>query len=83
MALTCGSARFSALPTMAVEDYPALPELPEETGVISADLFGDAIGQVAVAAGRDDTLPMLTGIRWRFPVRQWFGCHRPVPVGRA
>ncbi|WP_133692034.1 DNA polymerase III subunit beta [Mycobacterium sp. BK086] len=62
VALTCGSARFS-LPTMAVEDYPALPELPEETGVISADLFAEAIGQVAVAAGRDDTLPMLTGIR--------------------
>lgn len=62
VALTCGSARFS-LPTMAVEDYPALPSLPAETGVISADLFGEAIGQVAVAAGRDDTLPMLTGIR--------------------
>lgn len=62
VALTCGSARFS-LPTMAVEDYPALPALPDETGVVSADLFGEAIGQVAVAAGRDDTLPMLTGIR--------------------
>ncbi|MGH3522577.1 MAG: DNA polymerase III subunit beta, partial [Mycobacterium sp.] len=60
--LTCGNARFS-LPTMAVEDYPALPTLPEETGVVPADLFAEAIGQVAVAAGRDDTLPMLTGIR--------------------
>src|SRR6202048_680729 len=62
VALTCGAARFS-LPTMAVEDYPTLPALPDETGVISADLFTEAIGQVAVAAGRDDTLPMLTGIR--------------------
>lgn len=62
VSLTCGSARFS-LPTMPVEDYPALPTLPEETGVVSADLFAEAIGQVAVAAGRDDTLPMLTGIR--------------------
>jgi DNA polymerase-3 subunit beta len=62
MSLTCGSARFS-LPTMSVEDYPTLPTLPEETGVVSGDLFGEAIGQVAVAAGRDDTLPMLTGIR--------------------
>ena len=62
VSLTCGSARFS-LPTLAVEDYPALPTLPEETGVISADLFAEAIGQVAVAAGKDDTLPMLTGIR--------------------
>lgn len=62
VSLTCGSARFS-LPTMAVEDYPALPSLPEETGVVASDLFAQAIGQVAVAAGRDDTLPMLTGIR--------------------
>ncbi|HMZ12534.1 MAG TPA: DNA polymerase III subunit beta [Mycobacterium sp.] len=62
VSLTCGSARFS-LPTLAVEDYPTLPTLPEETGVISADLFAEAIGQVAVAAGKDDTLPMLTGIR--------------------
>jgi DNA polymerase-3 subunit beta len=62
VSLTCGSARFS-LPTMAVEDYPTLPTLPEETGALSAELFAEAISQVAVAAGRDDTLPMLTGIR--------------------
>lgn len=62
VSLTCGSARFS-LPTMAVEDYPTLPALPEETGVVPSDLFSEAIGQVAVAAGKDDTLPMLTGIR--------------------
>lgn len=60
--LTCGSAKFS-LPAMPVEDYPVLPSLPEETGVLSADVFGEAVSQVAVAAGRDDTLPMLTGIR--------------------
>ena len=62
VSLTCGSARFS-LPTMAVEDYPTLPTLPDETGVISADVFAEAIAQVAIAAGKDDTLPMLTGIR--------------------
>ncbi|WP_343709141.1 DNA polymerase III subunit beta [Mycobacterium sp.] len=62
VALTCGNARFS-LPTMAVEDYPTLPALPEDTGTLPADLFAEAIGQVAIAAGRDDTLPMLTGIR--------------------
>ncbi|WP_375482855.1 DNA polymerase III subunit beta [uncultured Mycobacterium sp.] len=62
VSLTCGSARFS-LPTMAVEDYPALPTLPEETGRLPAEVFAEAISQVAVAAGRDDTLPMLTGIR--------------------
>jgi DNA polymerase-3 subunit beta len=48
---------------MAVEDYPTLPTLPDETGALSVDVFAEAISQVAVAAGRDDTLPMLTGIR--------------------
>jgi DNA polymerase III subunit beta len=62
VAITCGNARFS-LPTMAVEDYPTLPALPAETGTLSAALFAEAIGQVAIAAGRDDTLPMLTGVR--------------------
>ncbi|BBX98979.1 DNA polymerase III subunit beta [Mycobacterium lacus] len=62
VSLTCGNARFS-LPTMAVEDYPTLPTLPEDTGTLPAELFAEAIGQVAIAAGRDDTLPMLTGIR--------------------
>lgn len=62
VALTCGTARFS-LPTMAAEDYPTLPTLPADTGSLSAELFAEAIGQVAIAAGRDDTLPMLTGIR--------------------
>ena len=60
--LNCGNARFS-LPIMAVEDYPTLPTLPQETGTLSAELFAEAISQVAIAAGRDDTLPMLTGIQ--------------------
>jgi DNA polymerase-3 subunit beta len=60
--INCGSSRFS-LPTMPVEDYPSLPEVPGVTGTIPAELFAEAIGQVAVAAGKDDTLPMLTGIR--------------------
>src|SRR5690606_15925275 len=60
--ITCGSAKFS-LPTMPVEDYPQLPEVPQQTGELPVDVFAEAVGQVAVAAGRDDTLPMLTGIR--------------------
>ncbi|WP_040839427.1 DNA polymerase III subunit beta [Nocardia brevicatena] len=60
--ISCGSAKFS-LPTMPVEDYPQLPEVPQSSGELTVDLFAEAVGQVAVAAGRDDTLPMLTGIR--------------------
>lgn len=60
--LVCGSARFT-LPTMPVEDYPSLPEMPAVAGTVDAKAFADAVAQVAVAAGRDDTLPLLTGVR--------------------
>ncbi|HEV7825894.1 MAG TPA: DNA polymerase III subunit beta [Mycobacteriales bacterium] len=60
--ITCGTARFT-LPTMPVEDYPTLPAMPTVAGTITADVFSHAVAQVAVAAGRDDTLPVLTGVR--------------------
>ncbi|HKS48787.1 MAG TPA: DNA polymerase III subunit beta [Amycolatopsis sp.] len=60
--INCGNARFS-LPTMPVEDYPQLPAQPAFAGEVAGDAFGQAVTQVAVAAGKDDTLPMLTGMR--------------------
>ncbi|MDG4834724.1 DNA polymerase III subunit beta [Solwaraspora sp. WMMD1047] len=60
--LVCGSARFT-LPTMPVEDYPTLPEMPSSAGTVDAGAFAAAVGQVAIAAGRDETLPMMTGVR--------------------
>ncbi|WP_026454814.1 DNA polymerase III subunit beta [Saccharomonospora iraqiensis] len=60
--ITCGNAKFS-LPTMPVEDYPQLPSQPDLAGEVSGDSFSQAVAQVAVAAGKDDTLPMLTGMR--------------------
>lgn len=60
--ITCGSARFTLL-TLPIDEYPALPELPASSGVVDGDLFAEAVSQVAVAAGRDDMLPTLTGIR--------------------
>ncbi len=62
VSITCGSAKFS-LPTMPVEDYPQLPAMPPHAGELAGEVFGLAVSQVAVAAGKDDTLPMLTGVR--------------------
>ena len=62
VSITCGNAKFS-LPTMPVEDYPQLPTMPQRAGEIAGEVFGQAVSQVAIAAGRDDTLPMLTGVR--------------------
>lgn len=63
--LVCGSSRFS-LQTLPREDYPALPTMPDAAGTLPGDVFAAAVAQVAVAVGRDDTLPVLTGIRVEF-----------------
>jgi len=60
--ITCGRSSFT-LPTLPVEDYPQLPNMPDSSGEINAAVFAEAVAQVAIAAGKDDTLPTLTGIR--------------------
>ena len=62
VSLTCGSARFS-LQTMPVEDYPTLPEMPTATGTVDSTEFAHAVAQAVTAAGKDDMLPVLTGVR--------------------
>ncbi len=60
--LTCGSARFT-LQTLPVADYPTLPTMPAATGAVASDVFAQAVAQVVVAAGRDELLPVFTGVR--------------------
>ncbi|MGW7437238.1 DNA polymerase III subunit beta [Streptomyces sp. NPDC054849] len=60
--VVCGSSRFT-LHTLPVEEYPALPQMPTATGTVPGEVFASAAKQVATAAGRDDTLPVLTGVR--------------------
>ena len=59
--VTAGSAKFT-LPTLPLNEYPNLPNMPEQSGAIASDIFSTAVNQVAAAAGRDDSLPTLTGI---------------------
>ncbi|GLF96750.1 DNA polymerase III subunit beta [Streptomyces yaizuensis] len=60
--VVCGSSRFT-LHTLPVEEYPSLPQMPTATGTVPGEVFASAAAQVAIAAGRDDTLPVLTGVR--------------------
>ena len=60
--VTCGSSRFSLL-LMPADDYPTLPSSPAISGTIAGDIFTQAVAQVAIAADRGDTLPILTGVR--------------------
>ncbi|MGV9355607.1 DNA polymerase III subunit beta [Streptomyces misionensis] len=59
-----GGTRFG-LSTLPYEEYPALPAAPAAYGEVDAEAFATAVAQVAVAAGRDDTLPVLTGVQLR------------------
>ncbi|MEU8221362.1 DNA polymerase III subunit beta [Kribbella sp. NPDC048915] len=60
--VSSGAARF-VLHTLPLDEYPPLPEIPAATGVVDGDVLARAVHQVASAAGRDDTLPVFTGIR--------------------
>ena len=62
ISVTCGSASFTLL-SMPVEEYPSIPEVGEESGVVPAEEFAAAVAQVAVAASRDDVTPVITGVQ--------------------
>jgi DNA polymerase III subunit beta len=58
--LSCGKAEF-ALVSLALEEYPKLPAMPEVVGTADGGALAVAAAQVVPSASRDDTLPMLTG----------------------
>ncbi|MCI2240541.1 DNA polymerase III subunit beta [Paenibacillus sp. TRM 82003] len=60
--VTCGASRFTLL-TMSVDEYPSLPAMPAESGTVPGSEFTEAVAQVTIAASRDETLPILTGVR--------------------
>jgi DNA polymerase III subunit beta len=62
LSVVCGTSRFS-LQTMPVDEYPALPEMPAVVGEIDGEAFQAAVGQAVTASGRDDMLPVLTGVK--------------------
>lgn len=60
--IRCGKLDFN-LRLLPADDYPTLPAPPQAAGTIDANVLAAAVAQVAPATSRDDTLPMLTGIR--------------------
>jgi DNA polymerase-3 subunit beta len=60
--VTCGSASFT-LGSMPVEEYPTIPQVDADFGLVPAEEFATAVSQVAVAASRDDVTPVITGVQ--------------------
>lgn len=59
--ITCGSAKFH-LPTMPILEFPKLPVVEGTSGTVPGQQFAEAVGQVAVAASREDIAPVITGV---------------------
>lgn len=62
LSVRCGAARFE-LSLVPLDEYPEPPEQPPAFGSVSPAALRTAVAQVSIAAGRDDALPSLTGIR--------------------
>lgn len=62
-----GSSKFT-VPTMPMDDYPALPALPNQIGVVDGREFTDAARRVSIAAGKDDALPILAAVHVVFDI---------------
>ncbi len=61
VSITCGSSEFTLL-SMSIDEYPTIPTVTGKSGVVKAADFADAVSQVAMAASRDDVMPVITGI---------------------
>ena len=57
-----GSASFTLL-SMPVEEYPSIPQVSGQSGLVPAEEFATAVAQVGVAASRDDVTPVITGVQ--------------------
>lgn len=61
MSVTCGPFHTS-LVIMNIEEYPQLPTPPALAGRVESAVLSQAVSQVSIAAARDETLPLLTGV---------------------
>lgn len=62
LTLESGNSRFT-LHTLPLGEYPTLPVLPDATGTVGGQVLAEAVTQVAIAAARDTTVPVLTGVQ--------------------
>ncbi|MER5866150.1 DNA polymerase III subunit beta [Kitasatospora sp. NPDC002040] len=60
--LLCGGTRFT-LPTLPVDEYPGLPDVPDTVLTVQGDALANAVTQTAIAADTDDSVPALTGLQ--------------------
>ncbi|MER7278364.1 DNA polymerase III subunit beta [Dactylosporangium sp. NPDC000244] len=63
--LTCGTVKLG-FPTLPVDEYPQLPDLPPAVGTVDAAEFARAVKRVAAATGPDAEPKNLIGLWFSF-----------------
>ncbi|MFE7958699.1 DNA polymerase III subunit beta [Streptomyces sp. NPDC057413] len=63
LTLSCGATHIT-LPSLPLEDYPSLPEVPAPSGTVDGTALAEAAVRVAAAASTDETLMILTGVEF-------------------
>jgi DNA polymerase-3 subunit beta len=59
LVIACEGAETVLTARHDADDFPQLPALPAESGVIDGDTFARSVARVTACAGTDDTLPAL------------------------
>lgn len=59
--VACGSSEFTLL-SMPIDEYPTIPLVTGTSGEVKASEFSEAVSQVALAASREDVMPVITGL---------------------
>lgn len=59
--IRCGASKFNQT-VMLADGYPALPADPPVAGTIDAEDFAAAVARVVIAASKDDSVPLLSGV---------------------
>ncbi len=60
-----GAAEFT-LPTMDPREFPQLPGLPTEAGIVDGDLLAEALAQVLPAVHTEGNVPAIAGVQFEF-----------------
>src|SRR5690606_11356612 len=59
--IRCGASKFNQS-VMLADSYPALPVDPPIAGTINSEDFAAAVSRVVIAASKDASVPLLSGI---------------------
>ncbi len=63
--IKCGTSKF-VLPTMNIDEYPSINDMPQILGTVDSQSFFNLINQIKISASKDDMIPVLSSVKIDF-----------------